>query len=101
MPNSNEWIKVTVVSRAGKVTGKHKNWFYVENEGSDERSVDLGRLTWEKITNSETQNKNVEVVSKRMKSAKPKKLSYKNYISSTNTKKLMTMDKMLSQQNGL
>ena len=28
--NSNEWIQATVLGRAGKVTGKNKNWYSVQ-----------------------------------------------------------------------
>ena len=46
--NLNKWIKATVLGRAGKVTGKNKNWYSVqETESEKQKSVDLGQLQWE------------------------------------------------------
>ena len=48
--NSNEWIKATVLGRAGKVTSKNKNWYNVlETESEKQKSVDLGQLQWKTI----------------------------------------------------
>ena len=41
MPQSNDWIQATVISRAGKVTGQYKNWFNVKDDENDTKSVDL------------------------------------------------------------
>ena len=56
--NSNEWIKATVLGRAGKVTGKNKNWYNVQKtESEKQKSVDLGQLQWKKIEkNHDTEN---------------------------------------------
>ena len=48
--NLSEWIKSTVLGRAGKVTGKNKNWYNVqETESEKQKSVDLGQLQWKKL----------------------------------------------------
>ena len=59
--NSNEWIKATVLGRAGKVTGKNKNWYNVqETESEKQNSVDLGQLQQEKIEkNHDTENADI------------------------------------------
>ena len=38
-----EWVNGTIMSRAGKASGKYKNWYNVRNENNDERSIDLER----------------------------------------------------------
>ena len=35
--NLNEWIKATVLGRAGKVTGKNKNWYNVQETESEKQ----------------------------------------------------------------
>ena len=60
-----QWVTGTILSRAGKASGKYKSWYNVRNENNEERSVDLNRLEWEKIPETEinisqivTDNKN-------------------------------------------
>ena len=43
----------TIISRAGKASGKYKNWYNVRNENNDERSIDLERHEWQKIPETE------------------------------------------------
>ena len=45
----NEWITGTLMSRAGKATGKYKTWYNIKNENNEVRSIDLGSLEWEMI----------------------------------------------------
>ena len=48
-PNpDNDWIKGTIVNRARKATGRNRNWFNVDIEGSTS-SVDLGSIEWHKV----------------------------------------------------
>ena len=61
MPQSNDWIQATVISRAGKVTGQYKNWFNVKDDENDTKSVDLGSLSWERLDNSDTNNETVNI----------------------------------------
>ena len=49
----NEWITGTIMSRAGKATGKYKTWYTLKNENNEERSIDLGSLEWEMIPETE------------------------------------------------
>ena len=49
----NKWITGTIVSRAGKATGKYKTWYNIKNENNEERSIDLGSLEWEMIPETE------------------------------------------------
>ena len=42
----NEWITGTIMSRAGKATGKYKTWYNIKNENNEVRSIDLGSLEW-------------------------------------------------------
>ena len=48
-----EWVNGTIISRAGKASGKYKNWYNVRNENNDERSIDLERHEWQKIPETE------------------------------------------------
>ena len=56
-----EWVTGTVLSRAGKATGKYKNWYNIRNENNEERSIDLGSIQWQKIPETEI---NITEVSK-------------------------------------
>jgi hypothetical protein len=52
LPDSEEWISATVLGKPGKMTGKNKTWYNVQDHLSDEqKSVDLGRLEWNGIEN--------------------------------------------------
>ena len=54
---SKEWIKATGLGREGKVTGRNKDWYNVENDENKERkSVDLGQLPWKKADTLEEVN---------------------------------------------
>ena len=58
---NDEWVTGTVLSRAGKATGKYKNWYNIRNENNEERSIDLGSIQWQKIPETEI---NITEVSK-------------------------------------
>ena len=51
-----QWVTGTILRRTGKASGKYKSWYNVRNENTEERSVDLNRLEWEKITETEINN---------------------------------------------
>ena len=52
LSDSEEWISATVLGKAGKMTGKNKTWYNVQDHLSNEqKSVDLGRLEWNAIEN--------------------------------------------------
>ena len=44
----NNWKKATVMSRAGKSTGRNKNWFNLKVENGDEMSVNMDVIEWKK-----------------------------------------------------
>ena len=48
-----EWITGTIMSRAGKATGKYKTRYNIKNENNEERSIDLGSLECEIIPETE------------------------------------------------
>ena len=55
--NTDEWIKATVLGRAGKATGKNNNWFNIQEKASKEKkSVNLEQIQWELINDDETVN---------------------------------------------
>ena len=37
--NTDEWIKATVLGRAGKATGKNKHWFNIQEKPEKKRKV--------------------------------------------------------------
>ena len=43
----------TIISRAGKSTGKYKTWYNIRDDNNKERSVDLSVVEWEKIPDTE------------------------------------------------
>ena len=49
----NKWITGTIMSRAGRATGKYKTWYNIKNGNNKERSVDLGSQEWEMIPETE------------------------------------------------
>lgn len=45
------WIRATILGRAGKASGNNRNWYNVKDvESEEEKSIDLGRLPWERIS---------------------------------------------------
>ncbi|CAG2236079.1 unnamed protein product [Mytilus edulis] len=57
LPNSNTWTKATVLSKAGKTTGKNKHWYNVQDDvDEDKKSVDLDKVEWEKVTGDSDEN---------------------------------------------
>ena len=57
LPDSDEWTTATVLSRAGKVTGRNRHWYNIQDNISNEmKSVDLGCIEWKSL---ETENEDV------------------------------------------
>ena len=50
---NNEWITGTITSRAGKATDKNRTWYNIRDESDEEKSIDLGRVEWEKLHETE------------------------------------------------
>jgi hypothetical protein len=47
--DSDNWTEATVLSRGGKMTGNHRNWFNVRNGDGEERGVNLDTVCgWER-----------------------------------------------------
>lgn len=45
------WIKATILGRAGKASGNNRNWYNVKDvESEEQKSIDLSRLPWERIS---------------------------------------------------
>ena len=67
--NDDEWVNARVIGRAGKVTGKYKDWYNVQDYGSNEqKSIDVSQYIWKKVTNIDDNNmNNVHVVTCKMK----------------------------------
>ena len=49
--SGDEWVSAKITGR-GKVTGRNKNWFNVQNDSGAQCSVDLGSVQFEKVTES-------------------------------------------------
>ena len=50
--DTDEWVKAKVMSRAGKATGKYKDWYNIQDDGSNEqKSIDMRQYIWKKVTN--------------------------------------------------
>ena len=55
--NTDDQIKATVTRRAGKATGRNKNWYNIREDASEERkSINLDEVQWELITANATVN---------------------------------------------
>ena len=50
---NDEWVTSTIMSRAGKATGKYKTWYNVKDSNNEEQSIDLGNIEWEKVPDTE------------------------------------------------
>ena len=62
MGNSDEWVTAKVIGRAGKATGKYKDWYNVQDgESNEQKSVDLSQYIWKKVTNDDNDSLNVHV----------------------------------------
>ena len=57
LKNANDWIKATVIGRAGKATGRNKNWYNIREDSSEEtKSVNLDEVEWESINDQASIN---------------------------------------------
>ena len=49
--DTDEWVTAKVMSRAGKATGKYKDWYSIQDDGSNEqKSIDMRQYIWKKVT---------------------------------------------------
>ena len=50
--DTDEWVTAKVMSRAGKATGNYKDWYNIQDDGSNEqKSIDMRQYIWKKLTN--------------------------------------------------
>jgi hypothetical protein len=50
LDESDEWKSAVVVSRAGKATGRYKNWYNIHLQATGQDfSVDLGEVSWQSV----------------------------------------------------
>ena len=49
----NKPITGTIMSCAGKATGKYKSWYNIKNANNEKRSIDIGSIEWEVIPETE------------------------------------------------
>ena len=61
---NSEWTNSEITSRAGKSTGKYKNWYNVKDAIGEARSIDLEKCEWKLLeaSDSEVQSENEEVL---------------------------------------
>ena len=51
LQNSDNWIRATVIGRAGKATGRNKNWYNIlEDISQEKKSINLDQVGWELVT---------------------------------------------------
>lgn len=57
LSDTNEWVEATIISKAGKTTGKNKNWYNIEKHSDDHErlSVNLEKLEWENLGSNQVQ----------------------------------------------
>lgn len=51
-----DWIDAEIISRAGKITGKHKNWFNIRNNDGSQQSINLEEIDCRKKASVEEVN---------------------------------------------
>ena len=52
-----------VIGRAGKITGKYKDWYNIQDgESNEQKSIYLSQCIWKKMTNDDSSSFNVHVV---------------------------------------
>ena len=50
--DTGEWVTAKVMSRACKATGRYKDWYNIQDDGSNEqKSIDMRQYIWKKMTN--------------------------------------------------
>ena len=61
LPGTEEWTTATALRRAGKATGKNRNWYNVEDcaSGREQKSLDLDQIEWK--TSNEGENEHVQI----------------------------------------
>ena len=53
LQDTNDWIRATVTGRAGKATGRNRNWYNIKEDNSGEqKSINLDEIQWEQITDN-------------------------------------------------
>ena len=53
LQDTNDWIRATVTGRAGKATGRNRNWYNIKEDNSGEqKTINLDKIQWEKITDN-------------------------------------------------
>ena len=56
MRDADQWVTAKIMGRAGKATGKYKDWYNIRDEDSnDQKSIDQGQYVWEKLTTENVQ----------------------------------------------
>ena len=61
LDETDNWTKATVISKAGKSTGRNRKWVNIEEDGGKKMSIDLGSVTWEKINDGDDDGSYEEV----------------------------------------
>jgi transposase InsO family protein len=56
LPDLNDWIHATVLSKAGKASGRYKHWFNIRDSDGTEKSLDFGQCLWENVHTEESVN---------------------------------------------
>lgn len=68
-----KWNDATILSRAGKCTGKNKMWYNLQDKETDEqKSVNLDSVVWEKVDNETSEEGQVNISELRYQQEKPK-----------------------------
>ena len=50
--NGDEWVNARLIGRAGKATGKYKDWYNFQDDvSSEQKSIDVNQYIWKKVTN--------------------------------------------------
>ena len=44
--DDNEWMTASIISRGGKLSGGHKNWFNVKDSEGNEKGLNFDQITW-------------------------------------------------------
>ena len=57
LKNAYDWIKASVIGRAGTATGRNKNWYNIREDSSEEtKSLNLDEVEWELINDQASIN---------------------------------------------
>lgn len=65
LAGTQDWTTAEIIGRAGKSTGKNRNWYNVKDINGETKSVDFAKVLWRKWEKEKCEDVNVVMIPKR------------------------------------